>query len=89
MSFKEKPKEPRTRYAVPPFYIYQKSTLRLIGQYLDEGNNPDAPGNFIPWLITKKDVYAFKFKGMRFDIGTVESYDRVRKLYKGQSMAHS
>ncbi len=89
LSFKEKPKEPRTRYAVPPFYIYQKSTLRLIGQYLDEGNNPDAPGNFIPWLITKKDVYAFKFKGMRFDIGTVESYDRVRKLYKGQSMAHS
>ena len=82
ISFEEKPREPKTNLAVPPFYIYQKSTLPLFSRYLSEGNNPDAPGNFIPWLIKHKDVYAFKFKGRRYDIGTPESYEKVQKEFE-------
>jgi glucose-1-phosphate thymidylyltransferase len=82
ISFQEKPKEPKSNLAVPPFYIYRKDTLELFDKYIDEGNNPDAPGNFIPWLIKHKDVYAFKFKGMRYDIGTLESYERVKGLFE-------
>lgn len=82
ISFEEKPKEPKSNLAVPPFYIYQKNTLNLFGKYISEGNNPDAPGNFIPWLIKYKDVYAFKFKGTRYDIGTIESYEAVQKLFE-------
>jgi glucose-1-phosphate thymidylyltransferase len=82
ISFEEKPEEPRSHFAVPPFYIYKESTLNLIGQYLNEGNNPDAPGNFIPWLITKEVVYAYRFKGMRYDIGTLKSYIEAQELYK-------
>lgn len=81
ISFEEKPKKPRSNFAVPPFYFYQKSTLNFIRQYLDGGNNPDAPGNFIPWLIAKKDVYAYRFKGMRYDIGNLESYNEVQKVF--------
>lgn len=83
VSFEEKPKEPKSNLAVPPFYIYQKNTLGLFEKYISEGNNPDAPGNFVPWLIKHKDVYAFKFKGMRYDIGTVESYEKVQELFGG------
>lgn len=82
LSFEEKPKEPRSNLAVPPFYIYRKDTLELFSKYIDEGNNSDAPGNFIPWLIKHKDVYAFKFRGMRYDIGTLESYERVKRLFE-------
>lgn len=81
ISFEEKPQHPRSNLAVPPFYIYQKETVPLIKQYIKEGNNPDAPGYFIPWLIAQKDVYAYKFKGLRYDIGTLESYKLVQGLF--------
>lgn len=81
ISFEEKPAEPKSNLAVPPFYLYKKETLPLFKQYLNEGNNPDAPGNFIPWLIGKKQVKAYQFAGNRYDIGTVESYERVQKQF--------
>ena len=84
ISFEEKPENPKSDWGVPPFYLYQAQTLPLIGQYLAEGNNPDAPGHFIPWLIAKKDVYAFTFDAVRIDIGTPESYyDACDRLKKG------
>ncbi|WP_058308570.1 nucleotidyltransferase family protein [Gracilibacillus massiliensis] len=80
-SFEEKPEAPKSNLAVPPFYIYQQETLTLISEYLQEGNNPDAPGYFIPWLIQQKQVYAFPFEGLRYDIGTIESYQKVQDLF--------
>ncbi|WP_208586100.1 nucleotidyltransferase family protein [Gracilibacillus suaedae] len=80
-SFEEKPKAPKSNLAVPPFYLYKAETLPLFKQYLAEGNNPDAPGNFIPWLIQQKPVYAFTFDGLRYDIGTIESYNKVQELF--------
>lgn len=80
-SFEEKPEHPKSNLAVPPFYIYQKETLPLIDQYIAEGNNSDAPGHFVPWLIKHKDVYAYEFSGQRYDIGTMESYEKVQTLF--------
>lgn len=82
MLFEEKPNQPKSSYAVPPFYIYQRKTLPLIKQYLLESHNPDAPGNFVPWLINHRDVYAYLFEGMRHDIGTIDSYYKVQELFK-------
>lgn len=81
IDFVEKPAEPKSHYGAPPFYIYRKGTLALINQYLEEGNNPDAPGHFIPWLITKTDVYAYTFDVMTIDIGTPKSYYEAQKLF--------
>jgi glucose-1-phosphate thymidylyltransferase len=81
VSFEEKPKKPKSNLAAPPFYIYSEKTLPLIKKYLEEGNNPDAPGNFIPWLIGRRNVYAFKFDGMRYDIGTLDSYREIQKVF--------
>ena len=81
LSFAEKPQEPKSNYGVPPFYIYRQETLALIEQYLKEGNNPDAPGHFVPWLITKTDVYAYTFDVMTIDIGTPETYYEAQKLF--------
>ena len=81
LSFVEKPAEPKSNYGVPPFYIYRRETIDLIDQYLKEGNNPDAPGHFVPWLITKTDVYAYTFDVMTIDIGTPKSYYEAQKLF--------
>ncbi len=81
LSFEEKPQEPKSSFGVPALYIYKQETLPLIKQYLDEGNNPDAPGHFIPWLIKHKPVFAFQFAGGWHDIGTLESYQEAQLVF--------
>lgn len=86
--FEEKPQNPKSEYAVPPFYIYKKET---VSQHLKEyvsnpeyANKLDAPGNFIPYLIQKDKVYAYQFKGLRYDIGTIESYNTVKEIFENR-----
>ncbi len=57
LSFEEKPAIPKSRLAVPPFYIYREETLPLIKEYLEEGNNPDALVILFPiWLRKKMSI---------------------------------
>ena len=81
ISFEEKPAQPKSSLAVPPFYIYKKETLPLFADYIAEGQNPDAPGNFIPWLLQRKPVAAYFFDGQRYDIGCLETYETVREIF--------
>ena len=53
----------------------------MINEYLGEGNDPDAPGHFIPWLIKKRPVYAYIMTQKMYDIGNLESYERVRSEF--------
>ncbi len=78
----EKPPVPKSNIAAYAAYIYKKETLPLIKQYLDEGNNPDAPGFFPAWLHKVKPLYAYTFEGDCYDIGTPESYAKVNDIFK-------
>ncbi|MGH2105112.1 sugar phosphate nucleotidyltransferase [Aerococcus urinaeequi] len=79
--FIEKPDIPTFHHCVPNFYLLKESTLPLINEYLNEGSNPDAPGNFITYLIQYSEVKAIMFKGKRYDIGTVDSYGNVQQIF--------
>lgn len=81
LAFEEKPRVPKSSLAVPPIYLYRGDTLPLLQTYLRQGNNPDAPGNFIPWLLQRKEVYAYFFHGKRYDIGTPVSLEEARRAY--------
>ncbi len=82
LHFAEKPVEPRSTWAVPPFYAYTRRTLReRLPAFLAQGGEGDAPGSFLPWLIERAPVYAFRFEGARHDIGNRESYERVSRLF--------
>ncbi len=83
LALEEKPQEPKSNCAVFASYIYKEETLPLIGQYLNEGNNPDAPGFFPSWLYQRKPVYAYKFQGECYDIGTHDSYREVCEKFGG------
>lgn len=81
IGFEEKPKEPKSSHASYAAYIYRQDTLPLFKTYLEQGMNPDAPGNFPAWLHTFKEVYAYIFQGDCFDIGTPDLYEEVNRLF--------
>jgi len=77
----EKPAEPESETAIYATYFYLKKTLPLIRKYLEEGNTPDAPGNFPSWLYTRQDVFAYLGDGNCIDIGTPENYKDVTENF--------
>ena len=83
LSMQEKPAEPKSNFCCPPFYIYKKEDARLIKEGIKEGCGVDAPGSFVAWLCKKSKVYAFEMPGKRYDIGNLESYEKVKSEYKG------
>jgi glucose-1-phosphate thymidylyltransferase len=82
LTFEEKPKNPRANNAVPPFYIYTRATIKIIQQFLHSGNNTDAPGQLVAWLVKKKPVYAYQLNGRRYDIGSLASYEEAKNIFE-------
>lgn len=82
LSMEEKPKKPKSNFAVPPCYLFRKEDLHLISQGISEGCAVDSPGDFLAWFCSWAEVFAIKMPGNRYDIGTIESYIKVQKLYK-------
>lgn len=79
----EKPREPKSNWAVPPFYIYPRDALKYVMEGIhSETCNTDAPGSFIAWFCQKADVYAYLMPGRRYDIGNIDSYNYVQNIYK-------
>ena len=79
----EKSPTPATHWCCPPFYYYTKADAKLVRTAIDEGCPTDAPGSYIAWLCTKSAVHAMEMPGRRYDIGNLESYEKVRAEYKG------
>ena len=79
----EKSPTPETNWCCPPFYYYTKEDAGLIETGINEGCGTDAPGSYIAWLCGKTDVHAMEMPGSRYDIGNLESYEKVKAEYKG------
>ncbi len=85
IEFQEKPAEPKSTIESVAFYIYPKEVIPLIKRYLEEGNNRDAPGFLAQWVAKIMPVYAYLFAGECHDVGTIESYKDVDRLYSERS----
>jgi glucose-1-phosphate thymidylyltransferase len=72
VSFVEKPEHPVSTLAATATYLYSREHARLVDTYLDGGNPPDQPGNFIAWLQERAPVYAYTLVGGWYDIGDPE-----------------
>ena len=79
----EKSPTPATNWCCPPFYFYTKADAKLVKEGIASGCGTDAPGSYIAWLCKKSRVYAMEMPGKRYDIGNLESYEQVKKEYKG------
>ena len=80
--FTEKPENPETSLIATGFYMFKKEDLLRINEYINAGNNPDAPGYYINWLYKKTSVFAYVFKEPWYDIGEPVTYKKVNEIYK-------
>lgn len=83
LSMEEKPSKPKSNWCCPPFYYYTKEDAGLVKKGIENGCGTDAPGSYIAWLCTQTEVHAMEMPGKRYDIGNLESYNRVQEEYKG------
>ena len=82
LAMQEKPQEPKSHWAVPPFYIYRKEDLPLIRSAIQNGCGADAPGNLAHYLVDKTTVHAWPMPAGRFDIGSLDTYQEAKQRYK-------
>lgn len=80
IEMQEKPENPKSHWAVPPFYIYKKSDIPLMQKCLDEGCPIDAPGHLAKTMLNKTPFHAWPMPGKRYDIGTLEKYNLFKDL---------
>jgi len=81
IDFVEKPENPPSTLVSTACYILSSEGVRSILTYLDKGENPDAIGFFIKWLIKRDRVFGFVFSGRWFDIGSLESLKEADFIY--------
>ncbi|MCS7253714.1 MAG: nucleotidyltransferase family protein [Armatimonadota bacterium] len=80
--FEEKPKNPKTSLTAICLYIFKPPHLRLLDEYLAEGQPKDEPGYLIQWLHKRVDVYGYPFVGTWFDIGDHESLRLADEVFR-------
>lgn len=83
LSMEEKPAAPKSNWCCPPFYFYTKEDARLVEQGIASGCGTDAPGSYIAWLSSVTPVHAMEMPGSRYDVGNLESYNKIRGEYRG------
>ena len=74
LGMEEKPQQPKTHWAVPPFYIYIKDDLDLIRHSVENGCGKDAPGNLAHYMVEHTVMHAWPMSAGRFDIGSLDTY---------------
>lgn len=79
----EKSPSPATHWCCPPFYFYTKADMRRLDDAIASGCGTDAPGSLAAWMSSVSEVYAMEMPGSRYDIGNLESYDKVQREYGG------
>ena len=85
LNMEEKPQEPKTTWAVPPFYIYLKKDLELVRNSVADGCGKDDPGNLAHYMCDHTLMHAWPMAGtgenLRFDIGSLDTYQEACEKY--------
>ena len=79
--FEEKPENPKSTLTGIALYYYPKSALRLIKQYIAEGNNPDQPGRLVQWMYPRIPFYTWLVPGIWYDIGSKETLIEANRIF--------
>lgn len=78
-SFAEKPAVPASDLAATPFYVFNRAQLPLVKEVLASSGRKNM-GDLIAALVSRTVVLAWRMPGERYDVGTLQDYERVRRL---------
>ena len=81
LGMEEKPQQPKSHWAVPPFYIYRKEDLDLVRHSVENGCGKDTPGNLAHYMVEHTVMHAWPMSAGRFDIGSLDTYYEAVRLY--------
>lgn len=81
LGMEEKPQEPKSHWAVPPFYIYLKKDIDLVRDSVANGCGKDAPGNLAHYMVEATEMHAWPMSAGRFDIGSLDTYKEACEKY--------
>ena len=81
LGIEEKPQNPKSHWAVPPFYIYLKNDLELVRHSVENGCGKDAPGNLAHYMVEHTTMHAWQMTAGRFDIGSLDTYNEAVEKY--------
>jgi len=81
----EKPAQPRSLLFAICLYHFPAATLPELRRYLDAGLNPDAPGNYIAWLVQQTACYGHRCPGTWFDIGDHAALQEADAFFTGKA----
>lgn len=81
LGMEEKPQQPKSHWAVPPFYIYLKKDLDLVRHSVANGCGKDAPGNLAHYMVEHTVMHAWPMSAGRFDIGSLDTYYEAVEKY--------
>lgn len=77
--FTEKSPEPPSQEVALCVYYFPAAMADKIQAFIQAGENCDAPGYFIQWLVRHGVVFGEMMPGAWYDIGTLEAYETVMK----------
>ena len=83
IGLEEKPENPRSHWCTPPFYLYHASDIARVEEAIGDGCGVDAPGSLLSWMAKHTVIHSMEMPGKRYDIGTMESYEAVKRVYRG------
>jgi glucose-1-phosphate thymidylyltransferase len=81
LGFEEKPKNPKTSLIGICSYCIPAHSLRLLPQYVREGNPCEGPAYFFEWLARKDKGYAVIETEPWFDVGSFESLASAKNAF--------
>ena len=81
LCMEEKHQQPKSHWAVPPFYIYLKKDLDLVRHSVENGCGKDAPGNLAHYMVDRTTMHAWPMSAGRFDIGSLDTYYEAVEKY--------
>ena len=88
LAFHEKPGNPPSNFACPALYFLKPGVLNLIHAYLSSPDARDEIGYFISYLAKHDAIYALHAEGEAIDIGTVESYEKAKRILSGEPVIY-
>ena len=82
VDFEEKPRRPKSRLASLALYVLPPAAQAQVGEYLQAGGDPDAPGHFLGWLAQRTAVYGYVAAGAGYDVGSPDGYAAAQRAWQ-------